>query len=417
MFDSSDALLRKIQLGEDSILELKAVRFKGNKVAGPKREDLADELAAMANTGEGLCVLGVDDKTRAIEGLPLEKLDSVEAYLREICNDFIKPPLSVKIIRLELPDNNGALQPVIKVEVPRSLFVHKSPGGYFQRQGSSKRELSPDMLARLFQQRSTVRLIRFDEQTVPQTSFQDLEESLWRRFVAINTEAPATTLRKLKLLAWEEAAQAERATVAGVLLCARHPENWLPSAYIEAVRYRGIRQDSNRQADAAQILGPLDQQIAQALAFVRRNMRVAAIKTPARVEMPQFSERVVFEALVNAVAHRDYSIDGSKIRLLMFDDRLELYSPGALPNTVTVESLALRQATRNELITNLLARCPVERDDRGVGRVYLMEKRGDGVPIILHESHALSGKYPEYRLIDDAELLLTLYAANPASAD
>jgi len=410
MFDTVDELLRKIQLGEDSVLELKAVHFKGNKVSGPRRDELADELAAMANSNDGICVLGVDDKTREIIGIPLDRLDTVEAFVREICNDAIKPPLNIRIIRMELPDTLGVVRPVIKVEVPRSLFVHESPGGYFWRQGSSKRKLPPDLLARLFQQRSQARVIRFDEQTVPETSLSDLDEALWRRFIVVSSNDPLSTLRKLKLLSKDET-NAERATVAGVLLCSRHPETWLPGAYIEAVRYRGTRQDSNYQADAARIIGVLDQQVTQALAFVRRNMTVAAVKVPGRKEIPQFNERAVFEAIVNAVAHRDYSIHGSKIRLFMFDDRLELYSPGPLPNTVTIESLPLRQATRNELITSLLARCPVEPDDRSVGRQFLMEKRGDGVPIILNESHALSGKYPEYRLIDDAELLLTIYSA------
>jgi len=410
MFDTIDELVRKIQLGEDSVLELKAIHLKGNKISGPKRDDLADELAAMANTNDGVCVLGVEDKKREITGIPLEQLDAVESFIREICNDVIKPPLTVRIIRMELPDKLGAMQPVIKMEVPRSLFVHKSPGGYFRRLGSSKRELTPEQLARLFQQRSQARFISFDEQTVPHTSLADLEESLWRRFVAAIPDDPIATLRKLKLLSPDET-NLERATVAGILLCSRHPETWLPNAYIEAVRYRGNQQDSNYQADAARIAGPLDQQIAHSLAFVRRNMRVAAIKAPGRVEIPQFSERAAFEAIVNAVAHRDYSIHGSKIRLFMFDDRFELYSPGPLPNTVTIESLPLRQATRNELITSLLARCPVETDERHVGRQYLMEKRGDGVSIILKESHTLSGKYPEYRLIDDAELLLTIYSA------
>lgn len=411
MFDTTDELLRKIQLGEDSVLELKAIHFKGDKISGPKPDDLADELAAMANTNDGVCVLGVDDKKREIAGIPLAKLDAVESFIREICNDVIKPPLAVRIIRMELPGALGAMQPVIKVEVPRSLFVHKSPGGYFRRLGSSKRELTPEQLARLFQQRSQARFISFDEQTVPHTSLADLEESLWRRFVALVPDDPIATLRKLKLLSPDETS-VERATVAGILLCSRHPETWLPNAYIEAVRYRGNQQDSNYQADAARIVGPLDQQIAHGLAFVRRNMRVAAIKAPGRVEIPQFNERAVFEAIVNAVAHRDYSIHGSKIRLFMFDDRFELYSPGPLPNTVTIESLPLRQATRNELITSLLARSPVEPDDRQVGRQYLMEKRGDGVPIIMNESYALSKRYPEYRLIDDAELLLTIYSAS-----
>lgn len=87
MFDTADDLLRKIQLGEDSILEFKSVRFKGSAIDGPKRNDLADELAAMANTRDGICVLGVEDKTREIEGIPLDKLDAVEKFIHEICND------------------------------------------------------------------------------------------------------------------------------------------------------------------------------------------------------------------------------------------------------------------------------------------------------------------------------------------
>lgn len=194
-------------------------------------------------------------------------------------------------------------------------------------------------------------------------------------------------------------------------MCAEHPENHLPAAFIEAVRYRGVIQDSNYQLDALKIHGPLDQQVRQAMVFLKRNQTVSATKAPYRVETPQFSERAAFEAIVNAVAHRDYSIHGSKIRFFIFDDRLELYSPGALPNTVTVESLPLRQATRNELITSLLSECPVPETIGDVKRSYYMEKRGDGVPIILRESEALSGHKPEYRLIDDSELLLTIFAA------
>jgi ATP-dependent DNA helicase RecG len=411
LFDSVQELVAKIRLGEDSILELKDVRFKGSKIDGPDRRDLADELAAMANASGGVCVLGIDDKTREVNGIALDKLDSVERFLFEICNDLIRPPLNVSIIRMELPDSLGNLRAVVKVDVPRSLFVHESPGGYFWKQGSSKRKLPPDLLDRLFQQRSQARVIRFDERAVPETSSADLEEELWRRFLPAAPEDPAPFLRKLKLLTADDRG-AERATVSGVLLCSRHPEKWLPGAYIEAVRYRGTHQDSNYQVDAAQITGPLDEQVAQALAFAHRNMAVAAVKSPERMEIPQFSGRAVFEAVVNSVAHRDYSIHGSKIRLFMFDDRLEIYSPGALPNTLTVDSLPVRQSTRNELVTTLLAKCPVNPDGEDVGRRFLMEKRGDGVPIIMKESEKLSGKRPIYRVIDDSELLLTIYAAD-----
>lgn len=410
MFDSVEELVDKIRLGEDTVLELKAVYFKGNKIDGPDRKELADKLAAMANTIGGVCVLGVDDETREINGIPLDKLDLVEKLLYEICDDLVKPPLNVTIIRMELPDSLGKPQPVVKVDVPRSLFVHKSPNGYFRKQGSAKKELPPDLLARLFQQRSQARIIRFDEQAVPETSLGDLEEALWQRFLPAASDDPLSSLRKLKLLTTDEDGK-DRATVSAVLMCSRRPETWLPGAYVEAVRYRGMQQDSNYQTDAAQITGPLDEQVAQALAFARRNMTVAAEKTMERREIPQFSVRAVFEAVVNSVAHRDYSIPGSKIRLFMFDDRLEIYSPGTLPNTVTIESLPLRQSTRNELLTTLLAKSPVRQDGENVGRRFLMERRGDGVPIIMKESEKLSGKLPSYKLIDDSELLLTIYAA------
>ncbi len=79
------------------------------------------------------------------------------------------------------------------------------------------------------------------------------------------------------------------------------------------------------------------------MAFVVRHLWVGTRKPPGRMEIPQFRERTVFEAGVNAVAHRDYSIRESAIRLALFDDRQELRSPGALPNTVTVESMRMRQ--------------------------------------------------------------------------
>ncbi len=416
MYDSPEELLRKIRLGEDSSLELKRVALRGERVSEPRRDNLADEMACIANTLDGVVVLGVDDKTREVTGIRVEDLETVERFVSEICIDSITPPVVFRSFRIELPDSTGEMQPVIKVEIPRSLFVHESPGGYFHRQGSSCRKMPPELLARLFQQRSQARLVRFDEQPVPDTDRGVLDETLWRRFVGAASESDVSTLRKMKLLTTDDTEQ-ERATVAGLLVCSRRPHRWLPGAFIQAVRYRGAGQDSNYQLDAQEITGALDEQVRTALAFVRKNMQVEARKDPARVEVPQFSMRAVFEAIVNAVAHRDYSVHGSKIRLFLFDDRLELYSPGPLPNTVTLDSIALRQSTRNELLTTLLAKCLVEDPSGELGRRFLMEKRGDGVPIILNESKKLSGREPEYRLIDEAELLLTIYGAQPAQKE
>ena len=217
-------------------------------------------------------------------------------------------------------------------------------------------------------------------------------------------------MRKLRIVAADDDG-AKRLTLAGVLLCTTEPQRWLPHAYIQAVSYAGERTDVDYQTDARDIGGPLDEQVGAALHFVRRNMLVRATKEQARSERPQFSERAVFEALVNAVAHRDYSMAGARIRLHMFGDRLEFYVPGALANTLTPDSLHLRQSSRNELVVSLLARCPAPT---GLGRSHMMDRRGDGVPVIREECNRVSGHLPEYSLLDDSELRLVMQAAGQA---
>jgi predicted HTH transcriptional regulator len=420
MFDSPKELLDKIRLGEDSLIELKEVRFAGERVSGPHRNSLADEMAALANSHGGVCVLGVEDGTREIIGIPLEKLDVVEAFVREVCTQSVEPPLAPLIQRLLLPASTGEELAVIKVEVERSLFVHKSAGGYLHRVGSAKREMSPEFLARLFQQRSQARIIRFDEQVVPRANLDDLTPTLWERFKT-GRSSPSREDLLVKLgMARPDDGQLHP-TVAGVLMATREPRNWMPNAFIQAVAYRGFsgvpaEPGDAYQLDAADVTGPLDQQIVDACRFVMKNMTTAATKEGVgRQDLPQFDLTAVFEAIVNAVAHRDYSIHGSKIRLRLFADRLEIYSPGAIANTMTVDSLAYRQSARNETITSLLARCPVpDNAPFKTDRVTLMDKRGEGVRIILENSTKLSGQTPEYRLLDESELMLTIFAANPA---
>ncbi len=413
MFEHTSELLKQIALGEDSVLELKTVECKGNKVTGPHRNHMADEMAAMANTHTGIILLGVDDKSKAIVGIPKDKLDMVETWLRDICNDLIKPPLDCIIRKVPVKMDHGSDRVMVRVDVPRSLFVHQSPGGYFRRIGSSKREMEPDVLARLFQQRSQTRLIRFDEQPLSHARVGDLNPKLWNRFRTImSPKEDQEFLEKLKLMVKDEEG-IFRPTVSGILMACDTPESFMSSAFVQAVSYRGTERNAAYQLDAKDITGPLDIQIQEASKFVDRNMRVYAIKAPNRIETPQFSLNVVFEAVVNAVVHRDYSVYGSKIRLHLFSDRLEIFSPGSIPNTLTVDSLSERQSARNELLSSLLARCPMNFNAIGSQRNFIMDKRGEGVPIILSESEILSGKRPEYRLLDDAELLLTIFAASP----
>jgi predicted HTH transcriptional regulator len=281
--------------------------------------------------------------------------------------------------------------------------------------------MPPDYLARLFQQRSQSRIIRFDETPVVMASLADMDESLWKTFIAKDSnEAIEVSLHKLAMVAQDDQ-KIWRPTIAGLLMGSRNARKYLPNAYIQAVAYQGTSvvpiRESVYQQDAQDITGPLNRQIFDACAFVRKNMQVAARKrlTGGREDMPQYDMRAIFEAITNAVAHRDYSMDGSKIRLRMFDDRLEIYSPGMLPNTMSTESIPVRQAARNEVLTSLLARCPMEIEELLPYRQKVMDRRGEGVPVILENSELLSGKRPKYQMPDKSELILTIYANNVES--
>ncbi|GAA4803199.1 ATP-binding protein [Lysobacter hankyongensis] len=406
-------VLTQIRLGEDSLVEFKRIVFENDRIKGPNTESLCQEIAAFANAIGGRLILGVDDKTREVVGIELDRLDEVVGWVERSVHDRIKPEPTVYLRRMLVPDRAGIECAVLVVDVPRSLYVHLAPGGYFRRQGSSKYELPPNELLRLMQSRQRAGTLGFDEMPVLGCTRNDLVPELYDRFIG-NTDEPAELrLRKLKLLVPGEPGE-EWVSVAGVLMATATPHEWLPQAYIQCVHYAGSERIAQEQLDAQDVRGPLDHQIREATAFVLRNMRIAAFKHRGRVDVPQFDPDAVFEAIANAGAHRDYSIPGAPVQVHLFADRLEITSPGALPNSQSVDSIALRTATRNELLTNLLARSPV--DIVVVARGRVMEKRGEGVPQILGRSERLSGRRPRFELLGDNALRVTLYAADPETS-
>jgi predicted HTH transcriptional regulator len=274
-------------------------------------------------------------------GIPLAELETVKRWLGEIAQQLITPPLDMRTQHLDLPDATGLPQPVVVVTIPQSLWVHRSPNGYFRRVGQAKREMAPDYLARLFQRRSQVRLIRFEEQPVPGVDVEALDPLLMNGFVREGEGEPLAQLKRLHLVADDHGQM--RPTVAGIPVCTRRPTQWMPAACIQAV------------------------------------------------------------------AHRDYSMATARIRLHMFADRMEISSPGALPNTLTIDAMREVSIPRNEIITSLFAR--YFQVPAGYGRQYLMDRRGAGVDIILDESERLSGRLPLYENLADVELRLTLFAA------
>ena len=321
---SSADIERRLRLGEDSRWEFKEIRFAGDRPKSPTPDDWADTLGAFANAAGGVLLCGVTDRGD-LQGLSIGQMIALENTIVEISRQAIKPPIEIETRRFEIDG-----RALLAVEVERGYALHESRGQAYRRRGSSKRRMTSDEKLRLSQQRGLARFPSFDQRPVPGTGFGTLDESLWRPLLRVEGYAdPSVALAKMGLLS-EDDNGVRHATVAGLLLCSRHPEEWLPRAYITATRYQGMDRASG-QMDAQTITGPLNRQIAEAVAFAVRNMSVAAHKDPARIDLPQYSERAIFEAIVNAVVHRDYSIRGSRVRLSMFSDRLEIQSREPCP--------------------------------------------------------------------------------------
>lgn len=265
----------------------------------------------------------------------------------------------------------------------------------------------------------------FDQFVGGPATMADLDLSCLRRFWLHPTDDDDRTLARKLGMARAECHDELLPTTTGLLFGARDShERFLPNAFIRAEAYRrrpGPDHDSaNYLREARDLLGPLDVQIEEACRFVDRNQIVFTDSADGRREIPQYDLESVFEGIVNAVAHRDYSIYESGISLRMYPDRLVLESPGALAGRITVPLLEYRRRDRNPTIVCMLGKCPVPD---GIPRLStpretMMDLRLGGVGLLLQKSEEHSGRRPRYELVEhDTALRLTIYAATPESGN
>jgi ATP-dependent DNA helicase RecG len=340
---------------------------------------LTETLAAMANAGGGVAVLGVTAKGAAqgaVDAAALRDLVVAASLMTE-------PPLilpSAQHVTLA----GGA---VVVVQVPEGLpNVYNVRGVYLTRTGSQNRPLTTGELRQLLLDRGES---GYESQPVEAASLDDLDPARVSRYLdQVGLPPDANTVDALLARGCVTRRGADGLPVAeplptgaGLLLFGRDPQRFLRSAEIICVRYAGATMGDEfvRQ----EIGGVLAEQARQAEAFVVGNMRRGMrIRGMAREETTEYPAAVVREAIVNAIAHRDYSIRGEGIRLLMFSDRLEVYSPGRLPGHVTLENLKDERYSRNEAIVAVLTDLGyIERLGYGIDRMLAaMQEAGLPAP-------------------------------------
>ena len=342
-------------------------------------QDLAKELVAFSNLQGGMVLIGVEDDG-PISGLTRE---NIEEWVMSVCRDKIRPPI---VPFFEVVPGHDGNKKVAIVRVSRGYAVHSlwhnTSNHYFIRIGSQSCEASPDELSRLFQQRGS---LRTEMSPVSGACFEDLDRRrLMNYFRDIRQQdfprgrdsyAWKTLLTNTGIMT------SEGMSVGGLLLFGKNPNKFLPHAGIDAVAYQGTEPEYDAQ-ERSRLRGAMvpllneDQEfvenglVEQALYFVQRNTRVTVESNGGRrVERPLYPRDTLREVFVNALIHRDYLLTATDIQLSVFRDRLEVTSPGRLPNGVTLEHMRVgTRSTRNELLKNVM------RDYR-----YL-EHMGMGIP-------------------------------------
>jgi predicted HTH transcriptional regulator len=216
-------------------------------------------------------------------------------------------------------------------------------------------------------------------------------------------------LRNLKLAVQEDDGL-WRPTTVGVLLFSERPDRYLSGAYVDLAVYDHAVADGNTR-DAKRVTGPVVEQIEWVLTYLRTSPLVSTLSVKdgmGRTDKPAYSDFALQEAVVNALAHRDYEIAGAQVIVTLFPDRIEIRNPGGLHNTLTEENLyaGCQPVRRNQILAGFLR----DYESPATGRRY-METRGEGFLTLVRASTALSGRRPELVNMGGA-IKLTLFAAH-----
>ena len=256
MFDTVDQILRQLRAGEDSRAKFKRVDFKGRRILGPDRDNVAAGLGAFANAEGGTFFLGVDDSGTA-PGVPREKLDLVEQWVVNIATDLCDPPIRPVLRRAVVPGPSGDVM-IVLAEIRRGLYVHRtSRGRYHLRVGSTRRDLDPTELARLFQDRS--REFLFDERKVFAATDDDLSRTRLEAHFGISPTIPWPDLLRNTRVTIRDRDEVDRPSVAGLLSFGRDPTDtrWRAGSTHTARRRRGGAGDTcgtpGRQSEVSRL--------------------------------------------------------------------------------------------------------------------------------------------------------------------
>lgn len=372
-----DDLLRIIKKGEDSQTQFK------------ERIDsidaLAAEICAFANTQGGNIIIGVTDNG---EAFGVDNINRLNQTISNAASAKLEPPINVITENILCDDKL-----IVVINVPRGdnkpYAANKTD--YWVKVGADKRRATREELRRLMQASGA---IYADEMMIPSTTLNDIDMFVFRDFYereyGMTMEqsglSPQKLLTNLKLL------KEDKLTLAGLLIFGVKPYRIKPQFAVKAVAFPGTDVSGNKYLDSEDINGILLNQYKDAIAFLKRNLkkvqREQNVNFPGLLEIPEIA---IEEAVVNSLVHRDYFIDSS-IRIFIFDDRIEIISPGKLPNTATIDNIKQGiQIARNPILLSFVPKLKIPY--HGIG---------SGIRRIINECRKAGIKEPDF--IEDVNL-------------
>ncbi len=349
-------LLEIIGSGETSKVQFK--RTLDNQ------DSFAAEMIAMSNSKGGIILVGVEDKSGKIVGLDYTELQKIGNQVSTIANELVKPFIYITTEVVVVRGNNDIEARVLVVHVSEGTNkpYKDNNGTIWIKQGADKRRMTDNNeIIRLFQQSGS---LSYDEMIVRSTSITDIDENKVREYLDKITDSDKVELnenvyRNLNIL------KDNSLSLGGLLFFAKEPQKYRPAFCIKAVSFVGNDLGGNLYRDSQDIVGTIPDMFNQAVSFFTRNLHyIQKDKNFNSVGDLEISKIALEELLQNALTHRDYT-KNSPIRLFIFDNRVEIISPGALPNNLTIENIKLGNAVvRNNLVVSFSSKL---MNYRGVG--------------------------------------------------
>lgn len=376
------------------IVELRHNRSEMADVEAKKAEanaprQLYPTLSSLSSrNGGGVILFGLDE-SQGFKVVGVADVAKLQSDVASLAADTMEPPVRPVFSIAEI---EGGI--VLAAEVPECA-ISKKPcyykevglsGGSYMRVGASDRRMSEYEIYGYVSSRGQP---KDDCRPVAEAALPDLDDELLNAYIdsqdrirpglrlsGMDREGQLATLGIIAHSGGKSAP-----TLAGLLVFGRYPQQFFPSLVATFLRYAGVDEmtpgpGGERFLDNAKFEGPIPLIVRQALARAMANMRTGSLITGLyRQDIPEYPETALREALVNAVAHRDYCdlAKGSQVQIRMFADRLEIQSPGGLFGTVTEDNIDNEQSTRNPALMRLL-------ED-----MHLVENRGTGISAMIRE--------------------------------